>query len=96
MDKFTAVANIAAFLAVEKGSVLATWKGSMPAKQQRELFGMFHGKGELTINGENETIMHTVKRGFGGDYEVTYVSTFSTLGKSSDERFDAFYKAEAM
>lgn len=61
MDKFTAVANLANFLMEKEGSVLATWSGKMPAKQQRELFGVFMGKGTIVINGENETIQHLVK-----------------------------------
>lgn len=61
MDKFTAVANLAHFLMENKGSVLATWSGKMPAKQQRELFGAFIGKGLIVINGEQETIEHLKK-----------------------------------
>lgn len=96
MTKYEAAANIAFFLQEQTGSVLGSWKGTLTAKVQREMFGMFLGKGILVIDGAKETINHTVKRGFGGDYEVTYMATFNTMYKSSDERFDAFYRAEAM
>lgn len=95
MNKFDVAANIAAFLLERTDSVLGEWKGRLTAKEQREMFGMFLGKGAIRINGEKETIEHVVKRCFGLDYEVTFQSTFSTIDKSSDERFDAFSRAEA-
>lgn len=85
MDKFTAVANMTNFLMEQKGSVLATWKGKMSAKQQRELFGCFIGKGEITINGEKEIVKHTVKVGFGGDYEVTFEQRWVNVTDKQEE-----------
>ena len=92
MTKFDIAANIAFFLLETKGSVLATWKGKMAAKQQRELFGTFFGKGEININGAKETIAHTVSRCFGCDYEITFAATFATIDASNDDRFNAYYK----
>ena len=93
MDKFTAVANLANFLMAEKGSVLATWNGKMPAKQQRELFGMFLGKGNITIDGTKETIQHTVKTGFGADWEHTYEGTFNTINENPIARMVSYVVA---
>lgn len=79
MTKFDAVANIAVFLMERSGSVLATWTGRLTAAEQREMFGAFLGKGELTINGEEETIRHTVKVCFGLDYNVTFESRWHEI-----------------
>jgi len=81
MNKFTAVANLAHFLLEQKGSVLATWKGKMSAKQQRELFGTFMGKGEIFIDGEREVVLHTVKVAYGRDYETTFESKWSGINE---------------
>lgn len=64
-------ANLALFLTEKTGSPLGTWHGAMPAAQQRGLFGQFMGKGQIWINGENETVEHVVKVCFGMDYDVT-------------------------
>lgn len=93
MNKYEAAANLAFFLQERTGSVCGKWNGTLTAKEQRAVFGTFHGKGMLSIDGAKETIEHSVKRGFGGDFEQTYMSTFGTMDKGSDERFDAFYKA---
>lgn len=71
MNKFDAVANLAHFLQEHKGSVLATWRGKLTAKEQRALFGAFLGKGTIIIDGADETIVHSVKVCFGLDYENT-------------------------
>ena len=71
MNKFTVIENISAFLQDQKGSVLATWKGKLTAKEQRALFGAFLGKGVIIIDGACETIVHSVKVCFGLDYENT-------------------------
>lgn len=64
-------ANLAHFLQDKTGSVLGSWRGHMSAKNQRALFGQFLGKGKITINGQTETVVHSVKRCFGLDFEVT-------------------------
>jgi len=94
MTKFEAAANIAFFLQERTDSVCGKWEGKLTAKEQRDLFGMFLGKGMLYIDGTKETVQHIVKTGFGGDYESTYVSTFESMDKDSEGRFDAFYAAQ--
>lgn len=93
MTKYEAAANMAFFLQERTGSVCGKWQGKLTAKEQRDLFGAFLGKGMLYIDGAKETIQHIVKTGFGGDYESTYQSTFASMDKGSNERFDAFYRA---
>ena len=44
-------ANLAIFLVEKTGSCLGSWKGNLPAAQQRALFGRFLGKGKLIIDG---------------------------------------------
>jgi hypothetical protein len=84
MNKFTAIENITAFLMETKGSVLATWKGKLTAKQQREMFGCFIGKGEITIDGQHEIIKHSVKVGFGQDYEYTTDCTWEEFAAGNE------------
>lgn len=71
MTKFEIVENLAAFLQDKCGSVLRIWKGKLTAKEQRELFGVYLGKGSIIIDGGHETIVHSVKVCFGLDYENT-------------------------
>lgn len=72
MNKYDVCANLA-FLCLEKtGTVFGRVKCRLNAENQRKLFGRYLGKGLIVIDGENETITHTVKRCFGLDYEVTF------------------------
>ena len=93
MNKYDAAANMAFFLQERTGSVCGKWEGKLTAKEQREMFGMFLGKGMLYIDGAKETIKHSIKVCFGMDSEDTFVSTFDTMDKGSDVRFDAFHIA---
>lgn len=79
MNKFQIVENLAIFLTEQKGSCLAVWRGKMPAKQQRELFGVFLGKGDIVIDGTNETVKHVKTVGFGQDHEVTFESAWDGI-----------------
>jgi hypothetical protein len=65
-------ANLAIFLTDKTGSCLGTWKGKLPAAEQRDLFGKFLGKGTIEIDGTNETLIHWVSVCFGQDYEITF------------------------
>jgi len=69
MTKYDIAANIAFFLLEKTGSTNGVWRGRMTANQQRSLFGSFLGKGQLVINGENETIRHYIKVCFGLDFD---------------------------
>lgn len=79
MDKFTASANMASFLLEKMGSVCGVWSGSMPAKEQRALFGQFIGKGTITIDGNDETLKHVKKVCFGADWIETFYRTWKAL-----------------
>ena len=87
MNKFTAVANIAAFLMEQKGSVLASWIGKMSAKQQREMFGVYMGKGLIVIDGEREIIQHLVKvcHWNGQDSDPTFYAKWSDIQEHAAE-----------
>ncbi len=63
-------ANLALFLVEKTGSVFGTWRGQMTARDQRNLFGRFLGKGVLVINGEQERVKMIVKVCFGLDYDT--------------------------
>jgi hypothetical protein len=62
-------AKVAFFLLEKTGSVCGKWSGRMNAKEQKNLFGKFFGKGLLLINGANESIRMRVKVCFGTDFE---------------------------
>ena len=79
IDKYAAASNMAVFLLEKTGSVCGQWQGTMPAAQQRSLFGRFLGKGKLTIDGASEVLRHTVKVCFGLDYEHTFDKNWSQL-----------------
>ena len=69
---FDHACNLAHFLRDRTGSVYGKWCGSMPAKEQRALFGRFLGKGRLVIDGAAESIKHSRKVCFGTDFEVNH------------------------
>ena len=71
MNKFQLAQDIAFFLLERTGSVCGQWKGKLTAKEQRELFCVFFGKGTLYIDGTKETVEHVVTVGFGQDYDIT-------------------------
>lgn len=79
MTKFDIAANIAFFLLEKTGSVCGKWNGTLSAKEQREIFGHFIGKGMLSIDGAKETVEHTVKVAFGMDYETTFYATLNDI-----------------
>jgi len=63
------VSNLVLFLINKTNSVWGVWTGKMTAKEQRNLFGRFIGKGKIVINGEDETVCNRVKVCFGLDYD---------------------------
>lgn len=72
MDKWTKIENLTMFLVRKTGSSLGCFIGRMPAKEQRELFGEFLGKGKIIIDGARETLVHSRKVCFGLDHEETF------------------------
>jgi hypothetical protein len=72
-------ANLALFLIEKTGSTLKTWRGKLTATEQRELFGKFIGKGQIVIDGAQETICNRVKVCFGHDYDDRNVTAWRAL-----------------
>jgi hypothetical protein len=72
-------ANLAIFLTEKTGSCLNTWAGKMKAAEQRALFGRYIGKGEVVIDGTNETIANRVKVCFGLDSDDRNVTSWKSL-----------------
>jgi len=64
-------ANLAFFLQEKTGTIFGSWSGRMSAKEQRELFGRFLGKGRIYISGSDERVEHWVKVCFGLDSDMT-------------------------
>jgi hypothetical protein len=72
-------ANLALHLIEKTGTVFGTVEAKMTAKEQRELFGKFLGKGTIVIDGERETISNRVKVCFGLDYDHRNVTRWAAL-----------------
>jgi hypothetical protein len=51
----------------------------MSATDQRELFGVFLGKGTIVIDGEQELVFNRVKVAFGMDWDDRNVTAWSAL-----------------
>ena len=69
-DHYNIAANCGCFLALQGLSIFGRWSGRLAAQQQRELFGTYLGKGLLTIDGQNDTVSHSVTVCFGTDYDT--------------------------
>jgi hypothetical protein len=74
---YTIAENLAAFLMEQCDSVLATWSGKLPKKQQLALFGVYFGKGLIVIDGTAETVSHIISTGFGLDCDRNGLMTFT-------------------
>ena len=72
-------AQLALFLTSRTGSTLSTWCGKLTASEQRGLFGRFIGRGQIVINGEQETICNRVKVCFGLDYDDRNITRWRNL-----------------
>lgn len=72
-------ANLALFLTERKGSCFATWQGKMTAKDQRDLFGRFIGKGTIVIDGVEETVLNRVSVCFGCDWDDRNITSWRNL-----------------
>jgi len=77
--KIDYAANLAFFLMEKTGSCLNTWSGKLTATDQRKLFGQFIGKGNIVINGTEETICNRVKVCFGLDFDDRSIIKWSAL-----------------
>lgn len=78
-QKIDYAANLAFFLLERTGSIFSEISGKMTAAEQRALFGRFIGKGQIVINGTEETICNRVKVCFGLDWDDRNVLKFSEL-----------------
>ena len=65
------IENLAFHVLEKTGSVNGTVRAKMSAKEQRELFGQYLGKGTIIIDGLSETVVHRIKVSFGKDWEDT-------------------------
>lgn len=66
-------AALALFLLDRTGSIWGRWRGKMPATEQRALFGRFIGKGDIVIDGTDESVCMKRRICFGTDWdEVGY------------------------
>lgn len=79
MHFYDIVTNLALFLSKETDSVFSTWTGTLPAKTQRKMFGRYLGKGSITINGAEESIVHNIKVCFGQDFTHTFRASWKDI-----------------
>lgn len=67
---YETASHIAFFLISQGKKSYEEWDGYMPAKKQREVFGVYLGRGRIFVDGLNETISMTVKVCFGLDFNT--------------------------
>lgn len=79
MNKYDIITNLAFFLLDNTGSVNGKFKGKLSAKEQRELFGVFLGKGTIEIDGMRETVRHIISVCFGHDFDVKFESKWKDI-----------------
>jgi hypothetical protein len=72
-------AQLALFLLEHTGSIWGRFRGKMPAAQQRALFGRFIGKGDIIINGEEETVEMIRRVCFGTDWDRVGYTKWAAL-----------------
>jgi hypothetical protein len=83
-NRFEAAENIAHILVANGVSVFGELKGKMTACEQRRAFGVFLGKGEITINGETNSVSASTSTLWGnGSEAVTWVSLEGLCGFDS-------------
>ena len=79
MNKFEIAENLTAYLVNKTGSVFNRVSFKMNAKEQRELFGSYLGKGTIIIDGNEERLIHQVSVCFGQDYDNTFDKSWKDL-----------------
>lgn len=72
-------AQLALFLLETTGSIWGRFRGKMPAAQQRALFGRFIGKGDIIIDGTEETVEMIYRVCFGTDWDRKGYTKWSAL-----------------
>lgn len=73
------VTNLCSFLIEKTGTIFGVWEGKMSAKEQRELFGRFLGRGTIVIDGTKETIHNRVIVAFGQDWDDRNITRWKDL-----------------
>lgn len=72
-------AQLALFLLAQTGSIWGRYRAPMPAKQQRALFGRFLGKGNIIIDGTDESVSMKRRVCFGTDWEEVGYTKWGAL-----------------
>lgn len=71
--------DLALYVLEHTGSVLGKVSRKMTAQQQRELFGVYLGKGLIVVDGEQEIVYNQVKVCFGQDYDNRNITRWNVL-----------------
>lgn len=69
-NRFDLATAIGLFLVGKGLKVWDRWEGRLTAKEQRESFGVYMGKGLIIVDGENDTLSMIVKICFGQDIQT--------------------------
>jgi hypothetical protein len=77
-------ANITFFLLENGQNVWGKWRGSMRAADQRKIFGMVAGRGQIWIDGTEEKVGHNVSVCFGTMRETVWQASYSDLNAGRD------------
>jgi hypothetical protein len=71
MANYEMAEKITALIVEKTGSCLGSHSQKFTAKEQKQLFGRYFGKGLIVIDAANETITHVIKTAFGCDSDWT-------------------------
>lgn len=71
--------TLALFVLENTGSVWGKVAQRMTATRQRELFGVYLGKGLIVVDSEQEIVYNQVKVCFGTDYDNRNVTRWKDL-----------------
>ena len=76
------------FFLLDKGlKTWETWQGRLTKNEQMETFGFYMGKGLITVDGQSEEIIMSIKVCFGQDiYDSFYASAKDGCCHSSNKK----------
>lgn len=76
MDRIKTLEN---FLLDKTHSQYGLWRGKLTAKEQRDLFGKYMGRGKFWIDGSDQTLVMTTRVAYGHDSQETVILRWTDL-----------------
>ena len=74
--------NITFFLLENGQNVWGKWRGNMRAADQRAIFGLVVGRGQIWIDGTEEQVGHNISVCFGTMRETVWQRSYARLNRN--------------